>query len=51
MSEYTLRLSETEVARYRMMSRSALRHEVDDWRSAGVRSGAAGRGRGMRAGN
>lgn len=40
MPEYTLRLSEIELARYRIMARSALAHEADDWRSAGVRSGA-----------
>jgi SAM-dependent methyltransferase len=40
MPEYTLRLSETELARYRTMARSALTHEADDWRSAGVQPGA-----------
>jgi SAM-dependent methyltransferase len=37
---YTLRLSESELARYRMMARSALEHEADDWRAAGIRPGA-----------
>jgi SAM-dependent methyltransferase len=40
MAGYTLRLSETELARYRMMARSALGHEADDWRAAGIRPGA-----------
>jgi SAM-dependent methyltransferase len=40
MASYTLRLSETELARYRMMARSALQHEADDWHAAGIRPGA-----------
>jgi SAM-dependent methyltransferase len=40
MTGYTLRLSEAELARYRMMARSALEHEADDWRAAGIRPGA-----------
>ena len=40
MADYTLRLNETEVARYRTMARSALAHEAEDWRAAGVRPGA-----------
>jgi SAM-dependent methyltransferase len=40
MAGYTLRLSETELARYRMMARSALEHEANDWRAAGIRPGA-----------
>src|SRR5690349_20632682 len=40
MPDYTLRLNESELARYRMMARSALAHEAEDWRAAGVRPGA-----------
>jgi SAM-dependent methyltransferase len=40
MADYTLRLSDTEVARYRTMARSALAHEADDWRAAGICPGA-----------
>lgn len=40
MSTYTLRLSEPERARYRMMARSARQAEADLWTAAGIVEGA-----------
>jgi SAM-dependent methyltransferase len=40
MSTYTLRLSEVELGRYRMMAEAARLAEADLWASAGVRPGA-----------
>ena len=40
MSEYPLRLSEGELARYRYMAEAALRTEGDMWQAAGVVEGA-----------
>lgn len=40
MSTYTLRLSEPERARYRMMAQSARQAEADLWRAAGIVEGA-----------
>ena len=40
MSEYALRLSDEERARYRFMAETALRTEGSQWAAAGVREGA-----------
>ena len=39
-SGYSLRLSEPELARYRLMAASAADHEAAEWSAAGVRQGA-----------
>jgi ubiquinone/menaquinone biosynthesis C-methylase UbiE len=41
VSEYALRLSDEERARYRFMAETALRTEGSQWAAAGVREGAA----------
>ena len=40
MSDYVLRLSDTEVARYRAMAQGAERDEREQWAAAGVTTGA-----------
>lgn len=40
MSPYTLRLSEAELSRYRMMAEVARKAEADLWAAAGIRAGA-----------
>ena len=40
MSDYALKLSETELARYRFMAEMAARMEHDLWTAAGVVEGA-----------
>jgi hypothetical protein len=35
MTDYALRLSETEIARYRLMAQNAQAREADVWRLAG----------------
>ncbi|HEV2259901.1 MAG TPA: methyltransferase domain-containing protein [Streptosporangiaceae bacterium] len=39
-SSYSLRLSEQELARYRLMAASAADHEAAEWSAAGIRPGA-----------
>jgi len=41
MTEYSLKLNETELARYRFMAEAALRMEADLWAAAGIAEGAA----------
>lgn len=40
MTDYALRLSEDEIARYRLMAQLARSREADVWELAGIRSGA-----------
>ena len=40
MSTYTLRLSEVELGRYRMMAEAARLAEAAQWAGAGIRPGA-----------
>jgi SAM-dependent methyltransferase len=39
--EYSLRLSDAEVQRYRMMAETAMKDEADIWQLAGIQAGAA----------
>jgi ubiquinone/menaquinone biosynthesis C-methylase UbiE len=40
MTDYSLRLSEAELARYRTMAQLAAEEEAADWAFAGIRPGA-----------